>query len=352
MRSGLFPWVVSLAASLSMAATGVFAAGTSVPTVKITPLGSHAGEYCATDRAMLFEDPTGVRLVYDVGASVAGGSDPRLGDVHVVLLSHAHGDHIGAAKAAGANAGTCARPETVSALPATNTGEIIATKNAAIMTGIDMTGFLAKKVETIRGGTVENCAESGLSRDTIVPLQAPCRAGVQLGGKRTFKIAGQARGVQVTTVYAEHSNNASRAMLSETGRAPLASDELNAYVGHANGFVLSFSNGLRVYLSGDTSVMGEMKTIIGDFYRPNLAIINLGATTMPSEEAAYAVNTLIRPAAVIPSHSSEEGTVGGKLKPGGRTADFVRLVKGRKVHLSLSGRTMAFDGKAKCVAGC
>ena len=55
-------------------------------TVKITPLGSHAGEYCATDRAMLFEDPTGVRLVYDVGASVAGATDPRLGDVHVMRL--------------------------------------------------------------------------------------------------------------------------------------------------------------------------------------------------------------------------------------------------------------------------
>ena len=55
-------------------------------TVKITPLGAHAGEYCATDRAMLFEDPTGVRLVYDVGASVAGATDPRLGDVHVMRL--------------------------------------------------------------------------------------------------------------------------------------------------------------------------------------------------------------------------------------------------------------------------
>ncbi len=320
--------------------------------VKITPLGAQAGEYCATDRAMLFEDPTGVRIVYDVGASVAGAGDPRLGDVHVVLLSHAHGDHIGSNKAAGLNAGTCARPGVASALPATNTGEIIAAKNAAIMTGIEMVNFLAKKVEAIRGAPVENCAETGLTRDTVVPLQAPCRAGVQLGGKRTFKIAGQAKGVQVTTVYAEHSNNLARGMLSEGGQAPLATDDLVGYVGHANGFVLVFSNGLRVYLSGDTGVMSEMKTIIGDFYKPNLVILNLGATTMPSEEAAYAANVLLRPAAVIPSHSSEEATEGGKLKGGSRTADFVRLVKGRKVHLPLSGRTMEFDGKGKCVAGC
>src|SRR4029079_9398966 len=32
--------------------------------VKITPLGSHDGELCANDRATLFEDPTGVRLLY------------------------------------------------------------------------------------------------------------------------------------------------------------------------------------------------------------------------------------------------------------------------------------------------
>ena len=33
--------------------------------VKVTPLGSHSGELCAQDRALLFEDPTGVRILYD-----------------------------------------------------------------------------------------------------------------------------------------------------------------------------------------------------------------------------------------------------------------------------------------------
>ena len=69
------------------------------------PLGAQAGEYCATDRAMLVEDPTGVRIVYDLGASVAGARDLRLGDVHVMLLGHAHGEHIGTSKAASLNAG-------------------------------------------------------------------------------------------------------------------------------------------------------------------------------------------------------------------------------------------------------
>ncbi len=33
--------------------------------VKVTPLGSHAGELCARDRALLFEDPGGARILYD-----------------------------------------------------------------------------------------------------------------------------------------------------------------------------------------------------------------------------------------------------------------------------------------------
>jgi hypothetical protein len=70
----------------------LWACDATAQTVKVTPLGSHTGELCQNDRALLFEDPTGVRILYDVGTAVAGGGDPRLGEVHVVLLSHAHGD--------------------------------------------------------------------------------------------------------------------------------------------------------------------------------------------------------------------------------------------------------------------
>ena len=51
-----------------------------VQTVKITPLGSRTGEYCVRDRALLFEDPTGVRILYDPGVTVPAaqiaGSEP------------------------------------------------------------------------------------------------------------------------------------------------------------------------------------------------------------------------------------------------------------------------------------
>jgi hypothetical protein len=77
---------------LALAGAAFPAAGQNV---EITPLGSHAGELCNRDRATVFEDPTGVRILYDVGHSLTGADDARLGNIHLVLLSLAHGDHLG-----------------------------------------------------------------------------------------------------------------------------------------------------------------------------------------------------------------------------------------------------------------
>ena len=77
-------------------------------TVKVTPLGAEANRFCVGDRAILFEDPTGVRVLIapgrtvgkDTGAFVTGSADDRLkvggvGVVHVLLIDHPHVDHIG-----------------------------------------------------------------------------------------------------------------------------------------------------------------------------------------------------------------------------------------------------------------
>lgn len=320
--------------------------------VKITPLGSHDGELCQNDRALLFEDPTGVRILYDVASTVAGATDPRLGDVHVVLLSHAHADHIGDQKAAGLDSGTCAKPQVVSAAPNSNTAEIAAAKNSALVVSNDMRAFLGKKVQNIKGTQTAECPTAGLARETVLPRTSPCLANLQLGGKRMVKMMGQAAGVQIALVQADHSNNVPRSLLTDPEKTNLAADNLTAYVGHANGYVLSFTNGLKVYLSGDTAMMGDMKTIIAGYYKVNLAVMNVGAFAMQSEEAAFAVNELIQPNAVIPSHVNEAATSGGKVRPESKTKEFIDLVKGRPVHVPLSGKTMQFDGTAKCTAGC
>src|SRR5438132_14029276 len=76
--------------------------------VKITPIGSHPGELCANDRAIIFEDPTCLRFLYDAAQNVTAGNDPRLGTTQLVLLSHMHSDHVGDTKLKAPGDGTCA----------------------------------------------------------------------------------------------------------------------------------------------------------------------------------------------------------------------------------------------------
>jgi glyoxylase-like metal-dependent hydrolase (beta-lactamase superfamily II) len=118
--------------------------------VKITPIGSHPGELCANDRAIVFEDPTGVRLLYDPAHNVTGGDDPRLGTIHAVLLSHVHGDHIGDLKLKAPGAGTCANSERLPA-PNSTTAEVADAKNAALVMTRAIGGPVGSKIQnTIR----------------------------------------------------------------------------------------------------------------------------------------------------------------------------------------------------------
>ncbi len=339
-------------AILPVLLVGLRISDASAQTVRITPLGSHTGELCLNDRALLFEDPTGVRILYDVGTAVAGATDPRLGEVHVVLLSHAHGDHIGARKAAGVNAGTCASPNTVSAAPNSNTVEIAAAKKAAVVVSNSMVAFLAPKIANITMAETPACPADGLAREMTVPRPTSCVGNLQLGGKRTVRRSGQQTGVQIALVRADHSNDAPVSLLAGAEKDSLAADNLSAYVGQANGYVLSFTNGLRVYLSGDTAIYGDMKTLIKDFYRVNLAVMNMGAFATQGEEAAFAVDELIRPAGVIPSHVNEAATADGVIREGTKTKQFIDLVKTSRVYVPRSGKTMEFSGDGRCVAGC
>src|SRR6187455_3049644 len=156
--------------------------------VKITPIGSHPGELCANDRAIIFEDPTGVRFLYDPAHNVTGGDDPRLGTIHLVLLSHMHGDHVGDLKLKAPGAGTCADSERVPA-PNSTTAEVAAAKNAALVMTRAISGFVANKVQSIRGGgkPIGFCPQAGGA--TSVPVATICRSQTDLGGVFVAKMA-------------------------------------------------------------------------------------------------------------------------------------------------------------------
>src|SRR5690242_11555650 len=104
--------------------------------VKITPIGQRTGELCARDRALLFEDPTGVRILYDPGVTVSGGGDPRLGAVDAILVSHSHFDHIGYRRLTqnpDDPAVACDDQPQTTSTSNTTTAEIAAAKNSAVL---------------------------------------------------------------------------------------------------------------------------------------------------------------------------------------------------------------------------
>jgi L-ascorbate metabolism protein UlaG (beta-lactamase superfamily) len=339
-----------LRAILLLAAVAWPLGAAAADNVRVTPLGSHAGELCARDRATIFEDPSGVRILYDAGQSVTGGNDPRLGHIDVVLLSHAHGDHIGDQRLAGAGAGTCANPQVTTAAPHSTTAEIVAAKNAAIVMVSALGNFIGRKVQAIHSKPTPACPQTG--EDIVLPLASACLALVQTGGTRTIKAKPDARPVEITVVPAAHDNALPLALLSESTRKNLEADGISYAPGPPSGYVVRFTNGLTVYLSGDTGVHSDMRTVAHDLYKVGLMELNFGATALTPDAAAYVVNTLVQPTTVLLSHVNEAATQGGKLQPGTRSAALAKLVEGRSLYPALSGRTMEFDGTGRCVAGC
>lgn len=296
--------------------------------VKVTPLGSHEGEFCRFDRAMIFEDPDGTRLLYDAGRTVAGPEDPRLGKIDAILVSHMHGDHVGDRHLTAPDAGTCSKPDvTVKATPNTNSVNIALKTGATIVTGSEMPKFFAAKLKALGGDP---------KKSQLVRFGASKKIG----------------GVTITTVPAVHSNGIAGAMIGGDLGKHLDEAGLTAYAGPPTGYVLTFSSGLVVYLSGDTGVTAEQKTVVGDQYKARLVVMNIGDTyTTGPTEAAYVINDLIKPASVIASHANEVGTEGGKVIAGTKTETFIKATN-VPVYLPLSGKTMSFDGAGKCTAGC
>lgn len=296
--------------------------------VKITPLGSMEGEFCQLDRAIILEDPDGTRLLYDPGRTVAGPDDPRLGKIDAVLVSHMHGDHVGDKHIAAPGDGDCKSTKfPVSALPNTNAANIAHAKDAKIVTGSEMPKFFAAKLKSL-GSDPKN--------SQLVRFGASRKIG----------------SVSITTVPAVHSNGIAGAMIGGELGEMLNAAGLTAYAGPPTGYVITFSNGLAAYLSGDTGITAEQETVVRDHYNAKLVVMNIGDTfTTGPREAAWVLNNLVKPTSIIASHANQPSTSGGKINEGTRLALFKRLTRA-KVHVPLSGHTMSFNDEGKCTGGC
>ncbi len=316
----LFAFVAMLA--------GMAALGAGAATVKVTPLGGQEGEFCPQDRALIFEDPNGTRILYDAGRTVAGANDPRLGKIDIILVSHMHGDHLGKAHNKAPNSGSCDKPDmSVSALPNSSSVNIALAKRAKIVTGSEMPPFFANKLK----------ANGGDPKDSIL---------ARFGG--SVKVGG----VTIATVPALHSNGLDPDYVGGELGKNMKEAGIAGYVGEATGYVLTFSNGLVAYLSGDTGITAAQDKVVHGYYKAKLAVMNIGDgfSTGP-KEAAYVINDLVKPVSVIASHANEVATKGGKVLPGTKTETFMKAVKAR-VYIPLSGKVMEFDAGGHCKAGC
>ncbi len=319
--------MISIAAAIAMIHI-VGASQADAQTVKVTPLGGQDGEFCRLDRALVFEDPNGTRLLYDAGRTVAGPDDPRLGQIDALLVSHMHGDHAGNRHTSAPNAGSCGKPDSsVDATPNSNTVNIALAKNAKIVTGSEMPAFFAGKLKAL-GGDPKN--------SVLVRFGAMISVG----------------GVGITTVPAVHSNGLAPGFIGGELGDLMKAAGISGYVGPPTGYILKFTNGLVVYLSGDTGITAEQDLVVRGHYGAELVVMNIGDTyTTGPTEAAYVINELVKPVSVIASHANEEATRDGEVLPGTRTETFIKATN-VPVHVPLSGVTMSFDGSGVCVDGC
>lgn len=248
-----------------------------------------------------------------------------------MLVSHMHGDHVGDVHVSGVNQGTCGSLVlSQAAWDSTNAVAIAVAKNATIVTGSEMPFFFSPRLVAAGGDA---------SQSVLVRFGASRRIG----------------GVDITTVPAAHSNGINAGFFENVDPDffdQLVRNGLTAYAGPPTGYVLTFSNGLVVYLSGDTGITAEQETVVRDHYGAKLAVINIGDTfTTGPEEAAFVVNELIKPKSVIASHANEAATQDGQVRLGTRTETFIQASR-MPVHVPLSGVTMAFDRKGRCAWGC
>ncbi len=94
--------------------------------------------------------------------------------------------------------------------------------------------------------------------------------------------------VRITMVHADHS-------------CGIQDGDQIVYGGEACGYVIEFSNGVKMYHAGDTNVFGDMR-IIHELYAPEIAMLPIGDHyTMGPREAAYACK-LLKSKTVIPMH--------------------------------------------------
>lgn len=169
-----------------------------------------------------------------------------LGKVDLILVTHAHPDHLGDAPA------------------------LAKMHNAPIYNG----GGMGRTLVSL-GLVPANLSQSFGKSGTVMPFGP--------------------EGPKITAVHAEHSSELAWTNPA-TGRAE------THFGGEPVGYIIELENGFRIWHMGDTGLFADMR-LIADLYRPDLVLIPIGGHfTMGPREAAIAIRDMVRPRYVIPIH--------------------------------------------------
>ena len=209
----------------------------------ITWYGHSAFKVTTPSGKILLIDPWLANPANPKGKELLAGLDKA----DQILLTHAHGDHIG------------------------NTVEIAKKTGAKLVASNDLMKAMVKYAD--------------------FPAKQADFAGTGNFGGTVTLLGGE---VKVTFVHALHSS-----ALEYDDKSGLPKSL--AYAGNPGGFVIAISNGPTIYHTGDTDLFGDMK-LIGDLSSVDVMMACIGDKfTMGPDRAAAAVE-LVNPKIVIPMH--------------------------------------------------
>jgi L-ascorbate metabolism protein UlaG (beta-lactamase superfamily) len=120
-----------------------------------------------------------------------------------------------------------------------------------------------------------------------------------------------------------------------------ATDKMESHpAGEAMGYIIELENGFKIWHMGDTGLFSDMK-FISEHYKPDLVLVPIGGNfTMGPEDAAFALNTWIKPKNVIPMHYNSNPMAPGTL------AEFQAAMKDSKLKIKITpmteGQTVEF----------